>query len=674
MSIGRSEVAINSIGRRVERSNCITDTLDGRLEAMQQILSRTHQAVTTQSTYIDRFMESVSSIRPDSVFTGEGLPKNPTCRNRHCVADALEDECEERMATDPPIWSRQRHARRGTTQSYRKITSQLRRTHDQAIAPAPTTLIDSSSNFFPETYTVDQRLPASYLLVTGSYEQMFSLGYKTNVYRVLFRKDPRQWYRLDVSIDLPRSSSYWAATKLTPEEFKTYDQIHGAPRSSLPLTLLTKLQRCLEQVELVEADTSIHFSLSWQDDVMLESKRIDSGQLVSSPQHLFVDALAFLDDLGCPRYYQQDVIQIKLLEPPNRFVSCLSGRIVLETMFARTIPSVSLLYSINVLHCVRGHLAFANLVGVVTNKKRTRLMSYLIDFPVSQFRIQEKMGDPGITWQRREKWARQLVVGVAEVHKKGYVVGTLLHSRGPLIMEESDCVHFCRFRQTHLVGRKHGGYYPPEFGHLKSYSPSTAEADCPRSTSKTDIYQLGQLLWILAENKPGNFRSPVCIRKQCGNRVDHEEQRHFDCISLPPLPETIPGYYREMVNACRSKHLEDRPSARDLLDRFPRLDTPLFSPPKVATFKDTISGRMGKVYRCTFACDLCGESELSWFLHCNVCNLNSFEICYRRYTAGRHCYQEDHLLIEMKEIGDRQVPRRYYSKVQSSGYRDVFEL
>ena len=388
---------------------------------------------------------------------------------------------------------------------------------------------------------------------------------------------------------------------------------------------------------------------------------------------MFVDALAFLDDLGCPRYRQQDVVQIELLDPPNPFLSCLSGRVVFETMFARTIPSSGLLYTIKILHCLRDHSALAQLIGVVTNESQTQLVSYLIEFPMAQSRLQDKMRDPNISWQRREKWARQLVEGVAMVHGKGYVVGNLLSPWVPVVIDESDCVQFRYFRQKFIVGRRDGGYYPPKFLHLKHYPTSIAEADCPNLTSRTDIYHLGLLLWLLAENKPRSHRAPLCIRRQCSGQTDCEK-RHFSRIALPSLPETVPQYYREIVDACRSDNIEDRPTPRSLLKRFPQLDEPFFSRAKTPTLENTNLRGLGKGMRGTVGCNVCNEFEVERFFHCNVCETNDFDLCYTCYTAGRHCYQEDHLLIEMKKIGGWKVPWRYHSKVQSSGHKDIFEV
>lgn len=673
-------MALTSIGKQIEHSNFATAGLDSQLVAMQHILLKTHDAVMSQSTAINCIMESVSSARTGPVITVEEVSAHLFDPDQHCDTEAPNDDVPENrwqtyMDTGSHKSSETGHERHRLIQSSSQNTNCFAKTSKQMTASAPTSLIDTSSNFYPETYTVDQRLPRSCLVVASSYEQRSSLDLKTNLYRIFYMRYPRQWYRLNISIDIPRSSAYWAATRTTQGEFRTKDTTEVAAGASLPLSLLTKLQAHLGQGVAFEANADVHFILSQQDKVVSERKYIDSERHARPklPRSLFVDALAFLDDLGCPRYRQQDVVQIELLDPPNRFLSCLSGKVVFETMFARTIPSSGLLYTIKVLYCLRHHPAFAKLIGVVTNESQTQLVSYLIEFPMAQSRLQDKMRDPTIPWQRREKWARQLVEGVAMVHSKGYVVGNLLSPWVPVVIDESDCVQFWYFRQKFIVGRGEGGYYPPEFHHLKHYPTSIAEADSPNLTSKTDMYHLGLLLWLLAENKPRSHRAPLCIRRQCSGQTDCEN-RHFSRIALPSLPETVPQYYREIVDACRSDNIEDRPTARSLLKRFPRLDEPLFSRAKTPTVENTNLRGLGKGIRGSVGCNVCNEFEVERFFHCNVCETNDFDLCYRCYTAGRHCYQEDHLLIEMKKIGGWKVPWRYHSKVQSSGHRDVFEL
>ena len=84
----------------------------------------------------------------------------------------------------------------------------------------------------------------------------------TNLYRVFYMRYPRQWYRLNISIDIPRSSAYWAATRTTQGEFRTKETTEVAAGASLPLSLLTKLQAHLGQAVASEENADVHFFLS----------------------------------------------------------------------------------------------------------------------------------------------------------------------------------------------------------------------------------------------------------------------------------------------------------------------------------------------------------------------------------------------------------------------------
>ena len=67
----------------------------------------------------------------------------------------------------------------------------------------------------------------------------------------------------------------------------------------------------------------------------------------SSPS---LDTLYFLHDLGCPRYVEDEVVQIEMLGPSNYFASWMNGMPVYETRFTSAVPSADLLYDIHVLH------------------------------------------------------------------------------------------------------------------------------------------------------------------------------------------------------------------------------------------------------------------------------------------------------------------------------------
>ena len=71
---------------------------------------------------------------------------------------------------------------------------------------------------------------------------------------------------------------------------------------------------------------------------------------------------------------------------------------------------------------------------------------------------------------------------------------------------------------------------------------------------------------LLAENQPIIARSrPVCIRNGCGMLGEEAcDLSHVEPIALPQLPESIPRYYRDIVNSCRASQSRDRPAAQDL--------------------------------------------------------------------------------------------------------------
>ena len=105
--------------------------------------------------------------------------------------------------------------------------------------------------------------------------------------------------------------------------------------------------------------------------------------------------------------------------------------------------------------------------------------------------------------------------------------------------------------------------------------PEMDEVDIPRVISKSDIFQLGMLLWLLAENKPQTHASPVCGRMRCNGRRFEGEDRDNNCdfshaepIALPQLPKSVPKYFRDIVDACRRADPGTRPAAREILENF----------------------------------------------------------------------------------------------------------
>ncbi|KAL9102357.1 MAG: hypothetical protein Q9163_002479 [Psora crenata] len=234
-----------------------------------------------------------------------------------------------------------------------------------------------------------------------------------------------------------------------------------------------------------------------------------------------------------------------------------------------------MLYPIHVLHCMNGSPGFTKLIGIVTDDNRKYLKSYLIELPRARWNMLQMAENSSISWERREKWAAQLVRGISRIHAHSFVVGGLhmdgsryrQHGLGAILVVQGE------------VRDGTGAYYPPEYLHVRAMPSTVDKAASPYLTSKTVIFHLGLMLWLLAENKPETHTSPLCRRMEC-NRREYEgkdnnntcDLSHAEPIALPPLPESIPKYFRDIVDACRREDPGTRPTAREILEMFPSLD------------------------------------------------------------------------------------------------------
>ena len=243
-------------------------------------------------------------------------------------------------------------------------------------------------------------------------------------------------------------------------------------------------------------------------------------------------------------------------------------------------------------------------------------------------------------------------------------------------MDITDTVQFWSFKKKLVPGRKIGAYYPPELCHVRNRSPTISEADIPCVTPKTDIFHLGLLLWLMAENKPITGASPVCMREGCDTlKARCCDLSHAEPIALPQLPDNVPLYYRNIVKLCRAEKPSDRPAARELLGMFP-VASNVPEQPMLRELHSYDMGTLGEALQVAkLTCSICAERQLPLpVFHCKVCDIDDFDLCQACFTGGAHCYDNDHLLVELGKIGRRTVARKYHSCVKSSGIRDVIDL
>jgi serine/threonine protein kinase len=140
-----------------------------------------------------------------------------------------------------------------------------------------------------------------------------------------------------------------------------------------------------------------------------------------------------------------------------------------------------------------------------------------------------------VPWRDRCRWAKQAVLGLYDVHAEGYVHGDFTLSS--LAIDE--------YRDAKIIDfNRRGcpiGWEAPE---LADYHVSLYTGE------KSDLFQLGMILWALAMN-------------------DDKPERHSRPLSLNFAPE-IPGWYRNIVATCLSPRPRDRLCAERLIRMLPQ--------------------------------------------------------------------------------------------------------
>ena len=214
------------------------------------------------------------------------------------------------------------------------------------------------------------------------------------------------------------------------------------------------------------------------------------------------------------------------------------------------------LYEINALHELTGSPNVIQIDGIVVDDDQEVIKGLLISYAEQGALVDMLYFHGGnISWSRRERWARQIVQGLCEIHEAGFVQGDFTLSN--IVLDADDNAKIIDINRRGCPV----GWEPPEI---------VAKLESKQRISmyigvKTDIYQLGMTLWALATENDEPER-------ECRPLVLGENVR-------------VPDYYRKLVSICLSPIPQHRLSAKELLALFPRpavAEQPL-PPPMVHT-------------------------------------------------------------------------------------------
>lgn len=276
---------------------------------------------------------------------------------------------------------------------------------------------------------------------------------------------------------------------------------------------------------------------------------------------------------------------------------------------------------------------------------------YLVETTTTNVRYSieklDKSGQRLVSWERREKWCKQLVEAVSVIHRQGKVVGSLgkLH----LGTDTNDNLVLQNFWTTipYKVWNEYSASLPPEYHHQL---PATSSGSDMPVVPATDLYQLGWALWKLTA-----------------------QRLHFPSIG-PPVPQ----YLADIIGICLSEEPRKRKRAVELLELVPRTET-LTQPADISSRCFMEPCELLATYDHRW-CDICGKRSTSHRYHCRCCSSGDFDLCESCFIEGLHCYDSSHYLIEIQDIRESlegsycssatEGRHRYFTSPKEDGHRD----
>lgn len=351
---------------------------------------------------------------------------------------------------------------------------------------------------------------------------------------VTYAETPTRWRRVTVSVDYRNAPQGSLEEELQRTKFQRDKsaRIYEAIRESL------------QDIQFYETVTNLK--------LQTESERLhvhvveDLSEIVRFPP---ASSISHLRD--CRRYREEQLV----------FDSHLSGfvykvKIDGQVYIKKEIPGPDtvdeFLYEINALHELSGSRNVIQFGGVVLDNKGQYVKGLLISFAEQGALIDVLYdGEKRISWQVREKWAKQIVQGLSEIHEAGFVQGDFTLSN--IVIDEHDNAKIIDINRRGCPV----GWEPPEVAVLLKSSQRISMY----IGVKSDLFQLGMVLYALAmqEDEPENYR-PLNV---------------FD------FPSEVPQYYLDICSRCLEDNPRNRSSASLLLAQFPHVEEEFFIDEKI---------------------------------------------------------------------------------------------
>ncbi|KAI9817908.1 MAG: hypothetical protein M1832_004528 [Thelocarpon impressellum] len=342
---------------------------------------------------------------------------------------------------------------------------------------------------------------------------------------VTFAATPNRWRRVTVSCDYrnaPPDSLEQDLKALRYQRDKN-SRIYESIRESLP--------------DIQFYDTVTNLKLQTTDGRLHIHVTQDVNEIIPYPP------VSAISHLPCPRYRESQL----------EFDAHMSGyvyRVVADgqIFIKKEIPGPDsvdeFLYEINALNCLRHSASVIRFGGVIVDDAETHVKGLLISFAEQGALVDLLYDEKGrLPWQRRERWAQQTVQGLSEIHEGGFVQGDFTLSN--IVIDGNDDAKIIDINRRGCPV----GWEPPEVSALIESNQRISMY----IGVKSDLFQLGMVLWALAQEQD-------------------EPEVQPRPLTLKGAGDEVPQYFRDIVEICLSDRPQGRLSAKELLGRFPEIE------------------------------------------------------------------------------------------------------
>jgi serine/threonine protein kinase len=347
---------------------------------------------------------------------------------------------------------------------------------------------------------------------------------KREKFFVTFAETPTHWRRVTISLDYRNAPEGSLEEELLRTRFQRDKsaRIYEAIRESLP--------------DIQFYDTVTNLKLQTENERLHVHVVEDLSEIISYPP------VKAINHLNCRRVREDELV----------FDSHLSGfvykvKVDGEVFIKKEIPGPDtvdeFLYEINALHQLSGSHSVIQFGGVVLDNKGEVVKGLLISFAEQGALIDVIYdGEGKIPWRRRERWAKEIVQGLAEIHEAGFVQGDFTLSN--IVIDSNDNAKIIDINRRGCPV----GWEPPEVAALIESNQRISMY----IGVKSDLYQLGMVLYALAtqQDEPENHRP----------------------LSLDSFPAEIPDYYLDLCHRCLNDDPRCRSQASALLTLFPDIE------------------------------------------------------------------------------------------------------